>query len=499
MNPTASRIEIVSWSFLLVGAIAVAPTGSRAAAHSAGVLQSEAFQHYIDRFNRDDEELYVQHIPNARAWQFLQANIPLFECPDKDIEQTYYFRWWTYRKHIKQTPDGFVITEFLPPVGWAGKHNTISCAAGHHLYEGRWLRDPQYLDDYAVFWFRKGGDRPQLQFLGGRCPLGAIPGHGGQGLCHWPSARPDPQLRGVGEEPAGAERPVLADRRPRRHGGLHRRQRLPGDDQQLHVRRRRGDRQDRRTRGPRRMSRRRIGRRPSTIKELVQEQAVGPRGPVLQDSAPRPERRASADVRELHGYTPWYFNLPDPGYERRGSNSWTRRASMPPSARRPPSSGIRGSPSPTRATSASGTARAGPTPPPSRSPPWPTCSTTTEQDVVTQGRLPRAAEDLRQVPSVSQREDGRVVPWIDENLNPQTGDWIARTRLKTWKNGTWDAGKGGEERGKDYNHSTFCDLVISGLVGLRPGPTTRSRSIPLVPPERGTTSASTTSSTTAGR
>jgi hypothetical protein len=24
------------------------------------------------------------------------------------------------------------------------------------------------------------------------------------------------------------------------------------------------------------------------------------------------------------------------------------------------------------------------------------------------------------------------------------------------------------ERGKDYNHSTFCDLVINGLVGLRP-------------------------------
>jgi hypothetical protein len=25
-----------------------------------------------------------------------------------------------------------------------------------------------------------------------------------------------------------------------------------------------------------------------------------------------------------------------------------------------------------------------------------------------------------------------------------------------------------KERGKDYNHSTFCDLVISGLVGIRP-------------------------------
>ncbi len=30
-----------------------------------------------------------------------------------------------------------------------------------------------------------------------------------------------------------------------------------------------------------------------------------------------------------------------------------------------------------------------------------------------------------------QRDDGRVVPWIDENLNPLTGDWISRTRLKT--------------------------------------------------------------------
>ncbi|MBN2139256.1 MAG: hypothetical protein JW720_15750 [Sedimentisphaerales bacterium] len=66
------------------------------------------------------------------------------------------------------------------------------------------------------------------------------------------------------------------------------------------------------------------------------------------------------------------------------------------------------------------------------------------------------------------RDDGAVVPWIDENLNPFTGDWISRTRLKTWKNGTWDPGKGGVERGKDYNHSTYCDLIITGLAGLRP-------------------------------
>lgn len=54
------------------------------------------------------------------------------------------------------------------------------------------------------------------------------------------------------------------------------------------------------------------------------------------------------------------------------------------------------------------------------------------------------------------REDGQVVPWIDENLNPYTGNWIARTRLRP------------EVRGKDYNHSSYCDLIISGLVGLCP-------------------------------
>jgi hypothetical protein len=35
-----------------------------------------------------------------------------------------------------------------------------------------------------------------------------------------------------------------------------------------------------------------------------------------------------------------------------------------------------------------------------------------------------------------------------------------------WDQSGWSKEKGGIERGKDYNHSTFCDLVISGLFGL---------------------------------
>ena len=37
------------------------------------------------------------------------------------------------------------------------------------------------------------------------------------------------------------------------------------------------------------------------------------------------------------------------------------------------------------------------------------------------------------------------------------------------------------ERGKDYNHSTFCDLVISGLCGLVPRQDGRIEVKPLAP------------------
>ena len=40
-------------------------------ANHAIVLKADSFKHYIDTFNEDDEELYVQHIPNEKAWEFL--------------------------------------------------------------------------------------------------------------------------------------------------------------------------------------------------------------------------------------------------------------------------------------------------------------------------------------------------------------------------------------------------------------------------------------------
>ncbi len=92
----------------------------------------------------------------------MKSNIPFFACPDPDIEATYYYRWWAYRKHIENTPAGFILTEFLKPVKHATTYNAISCAAGLHISEGRWLNDPKYLDDYIRFWLR-GGEKGALQ------------------------------------------------------------------------------------------------------------------------------------------------------------------------------------------------------------------------------------------------------------------------------------------------------------------------------------------------
>jgi len=122
------------------------------------MLEKTKFKHYIDRFASLYPEEVVNAIPDSDAWTWLQDNVPFMECSDIGIEEIYYFRWWIYRKHIKQTPDGFVVTEFLPEVRHGGKHNTINCPLGHQFYDGRWIKDQRYLDDYARFMLGGGGE-----------------------------------------------------------------------------------------------------------------------------------------------------------------------------------------------------------------------------------------------------------------------------------------------------------------------------------------------------
>lgn len=158
---TASHAPLPRPAISALALILLASCAAQKPAGPAYVLHAEAFKHYVDYFNTMESEDVVNAIPNAAAWEWMQKNVPLFECPDQDIERIYYFRWWTYRKHLVQTPAGWVQTEFITHVKHAGIYNTISCAVGQHLNEGRWLRDQRYLDDYTRFWFRGDGGKPQ--------------------------------------------------------------------------------------------------------------------------------------------------------------------------------------------------------------------------------------------------------------------------------------------------------------------------------------------------
>jgi rhamnogalacturonyl hydrolase YesR len=124
------------------------------------VLKAEDFKHYVDYFNNMEDENIVQAISNAQSWEWMKQNIPLFECPQENFEEMYYYRWWTLRKHIKKTPVGYAFTEFLIDRSYADKYNLIACAMGHHTMESRWLHSHEYLNDYLHVWFRGNDGKP---------------------------------------------------------------------------------------------------------------------------------------------------------------------------------------------------------------------------------------------------------------------------------------------------------------------------------------------------
>ncbi len=453
----------------------------------AFVLTTAKLEEYVERFNADDEEMF-SNIKNKDAYAFLKNNIPLFDCPDEDFRRTYYFRWWTYRKHIKKTEDGYVVTEFMPKVSWAGKHNTISCPAAHHFYEGRWLHDPKVMDDYAIFWLRKGGSlrsysfwiadayynrnlvTPNDPFLIDLLPDLIDNYEAWEKGWVWPPWNKKHQVH-IGQRPNGLFY-TIDDRdggeasigkhgfRPTLNSFMY------GDAKAISRIARMAGKDDIAAE---------YEQKASTLKKLIQEKLWDPEAKFFKIlSAPHrkdlPSRNeALKDVRELYGYTPWYFNLPDPGYEA----GW--KELMNPEgfyAKFGPTFAEQRHPHFRLSYEGHECQWNGPS--------WPlaTCSTLTalanllnnyQQDVIGKDAY---FETLKCYTRSHQfkRKDGKVVPWIDENIHPYTGDWIARTRLHDWAKTDPDLAtrKGGPHRGKDYNHSSYNDLIITGLVGLRP-------------------------------
>jgi predicted GH43/DUF377 family glycosyl hydrolase len=451
-----------------------APQSEAALASSAAsaFVPTSVVQKYVEQFNAKDEELYPQFVPNKDAAEFLTRNIPRFECPDKTLEEIYYFRWWTFRKHIKQTPDGFIITEFLPKVNWAGKHNSISCAGLHHFPEGGWLRDSEkYLNDYARFWLRGGGQIRRYSFPIAHSLYHYFSVTGNDELIKdllpdliknyesWEKEKYDAKkgLFWQVDNDDGMEMSVSGRLAPRQRGYRATINSYMAAEAAAiaKIAARYGH--------PRQVE---FEKKSEALKKKMWE-TLWDKDADFYKVLPKKDGAKLADVRELHGYTPWAFNAALPEH----AGAW-KFLTDPKHFYAPFGPTTTEQSHPGFAISYKGHECLW------DGPSWPFSTSITLNGLAdllqTQEQSVVSAKDYFDILKIYTKshhrtlEDGTVVPWIDENLNPFTGDWISRTRLKTWEKGNWSAGKGGKERGKDYNHSTFCDLIIRGLVGLRP-------------------------------
>ncbi len=430
------------------------------------ILNKEDFRHYVEYFNAMEDENIAQAIPNEESWEWMQQNIPLFEAPQKNFEEIFYYRWWTLRKHIKETPVGYAMTEFLVDRPYADKYNLISCALGHHIYESRWLHDPQYLEEYVHVWFRGNEGEPMDKLRafsswtanalwnkymvdGNRDYLLDMYPDLTQEYQAWEEDRRLPSglfwqhdvKDGMEESISGGRReqnarPTINSYMFGNAEALAKMAALKDREEEVNYYEAKAD----------------------TIKRLVQDNLWNPESSFFETLL---EDGSFALAREAIGFIPWYFNLPDQGYEEAWSQVMDEEGFFAPfglttAECRHPDFRTHGCCSCEWdgaiwpfATSQTMTAMAN-------------LMNDYEQSHVDRSDYFTLLEKYVE----SQYYRGR--PYIGEYLDETTGFWL----------------KGDQERSRYYNHSTFNDLIITGLVGLRPSADEQVEVNPLIPQEK---------------
>ncbi len=428
----------------------------------------EKLANYVSYFNWLDDEMYVGDIKNAQAYNFLKNNIPMLDCPDKNLELTYYYRWWAYRKHIKNTPEGRVITEFFPDVPWAKKYNTVNCAAGAHILEGRWLRNKDIVKEYTTFWFNNVEDTLNYTswisdaayrsacITGDFKHLYSLLPNIIKSYEMWEKGFVHKKIHEIGKKQNGLYHNI-DDRdgtecsiggngyRPMLNSAMHSHARIIAkiaskigekSIEQLYTKK--------------------ADDLKKTYKQLCwnKEQEFFT---VLKDDAV-----TLTDVCELPGYAPWLAQIVDDDkYDKAWSRLMCKEGFNAPY-------GLTYAVQNHKDFALNYTGHHcqwnGPS--------WP-LTTSATLDTLSRMLQKRKCKyvdkddyyNLLSIYSNSQRrilDNGAVIPWIDENLHPYTGDWISRTIINTQDGETFK----GKERGREYNHSSFCDLVLGGLLGI---------------------------------
>jgi hypothetical protein len=414
------------------------------------IVPASVMTGHVEKFNAMEPEAVVNYVPNAAAADWLAANVPRFECADPAVEEIYWFRWWALRKQLRKDPASgrFVFGEFI------NRARPVSSALGHHLMEGRWLRDQKFHDDYVLYWFRGKDGQPQDHFhrfsqwvdysLWSRwlvtqdtTSLTGLLDDLVADYRKWETEqmRPDGlfwnyDVRDAMEESISGGRKVK-NVRPTINSYMF------GNATAIAAIARLAGRAE---------LAKEFEAKASTLRALVEKTLWNPD---LQFFGSVDEQLAPIAVREEIGFIPWYFDLPEAGHGY--GQAWKQLTDeagfkapfgITTAERRHPGFRTHGSGHSCEWDGAV----------------WPFATSQTltalnnvlhdypQQKTMTN----RDWFDAFLTYTKSQRYDGR--PYIGEYLDEKTGAWL----------------KGPDPRSSQYNHSTYADLLITGLVGLRP-------------------------------
>ncbi|WP_439132824.1 MGH1-like glycoside hydrolase domain-containing protein [Polaribacter sp.] len=457
--------------YLLIFLVAITLVGCNSVTsdkNTAAILNVQDYKHYVDYFNRMEDENIAKAVPNDSAWAWMKSNIPLFECPQDNFEEMYYFRWWSLRKHITDTPQGYAITEFLVNRSYADKYNLIACALGHHIYEFRWVHDPKYIEQNVNIWYRGNEGNPMKKFhkfsswtadaLYNRYLVNKDKNYlfelypdlvNDYKLWEEERQRPDGLFwqndvkDGMEESLSGGRhvrnvRPTINSYMYANAEALAKIAKMKGDSEKQQYFKAKSD----------------------TLQNLVENKLWNKEAEFFETLT---EKDTSSNVREAIGFIPWYFNLPakDKGFEVawkqiKDESGFLAPFGLTTAERRSPRFRSHG----TGTCEWDGAI-------------WPFATSQTmtamanvlnnySQDIVSED------DYFKQMELYVESQYYRGRPYIGEYLDETTGYWLM----------------GDRERSRYYNHSTFNDLIITGLVGLRPRADEKIEVNPLIPQEK---------------
>lgn len=104
------------------------------------------------------DAIAAQRFGNDAPWY--RDRIPFFESADPTLDAVYYYRWQLFRGHQRDLgKEGYITTEFFDDVDWQRHpYASLNDASGFHIGEGRWLGDRRFTDDYINFMYASGGN-----------------------------------------------------------------------------------------------------------------------------------------------------------------------------------------------------------------------------------------------------------------------------------------------------------------------------------------------------